>query len=91
MTEQEVSRLLLGELALQTLIAMPIGCVAGWALAHLLVSMMSGGPFTIPVVIWPRTYVWAVASALPTGLLSAWLVHRRLAGLDLIAVLKVRE
>jgi putative ABC transport system permease protein len=91
MTEREVSRLLLGELALQTLIAMPIGCVAGWALAHLLVSMMSGGPFTIPVIIWPRTYVWAVASALLTGLLSAWLVRRRLARLDLIAVLKVRE
>jgi putative ABC transport system permease protein len=91
MTEAEVSRLLLGELAAQTLIAMPLGCIGGWALAELLVSMMSGGQFTIPVIIWPRTYVWAVASALLTGLLSAWLVRRRLARLDLIAVLKVRE
>jgi putative ABC transport system permease protein len=91
MTEAEVSRLLLGELVLQTLLAMPLGCLGGWALAQLLVSLMSGGPFTIPVIIWPRTYAWAVASALLTGLLSAWLVRRRLARLDLIAVLKVRE
>ncbi len=91
MTENEVSRLLLGELAAQTLLAMPIGCLAGWGLAHLLVTMMSEGQFMIPVIIWPRTYLWAIGSALLTGLLSAWLVHRRLARLDLIAVLKVRE
>jgi len=91
MTEREVARLLLGELALQTLIAMPIGCLAGYALAHLLVSMMSEGTFTIPVIIWPRTYAWAIASVLLTSLISAALVRRRLARLDLIGVLKVRE
>jgi putative ABC transport system permease protein len=91
MTEGEVARLLLGELALQTLIAMPIGCLAGVALARLLVSMMSEGTFTIPVIIWPRTYAWAIASVLLTSLISAVRVRRRLARLDLIGVLKVRE
>jgi putative ABC transport system permease protein len=91
MTEAEVARLLLGELALQTLLAMPIGAVAGLALAHLLVSMMSDGQFTIPVIVLPRTYAWAIASTLATGLISAALVRRRLARLDLIGVLKIRE
>lgn len=91
MTQAEVGRLLLGELALQTLLAMPIGAVAGLALAHLLVSMMSEGQFTIPVLVLPRTYAWAIASTLATALASAALVRRRLTRLDLIAVLKVRE
>lgn len=91
MTEAEVARLLLGELALQTLLAMPIGAVAGLALAHLLVSMMSDGQFTIPVIVLPRTYAWAISTTLMTGLISAALVRRRLARLDLIGVLKIRE
>ena len=91
MTQPEVSRLLLGELALQTLLAIPVGCVAGRLLAALLVEMMSAETFTIPVTILPRTYVWAIGVMLLTGLASAFAVHRRLSRLDLIAVLKTRE
>ena len=91
MTQPEVSRLLLGELALQSLLAIPVGCVAGRLLAGLLVEMMSAETFTIPVTILPRTYVWAIGVMLLTGAASAFAVHRRLSRLDLIAVLKTRE
>jgi putative ABC transport system permease protein len=91
MTQPEVSRLLLGELALQSLLAIPVGCVAGRLLAGLLVEMMSAETFTIPVTILPRTYVWAIGVMLITGLASAFAVHRRLSRLELVAVLKTRE
>lgn len=91
MREQEVSRLLLGELALQSLLAIPIGCLAGRSLAQILVSMMSSEHFTIPLTILPRTYAWAVAVMLITGLASALAVQHRLQHLDLIEVLKTRE
>lgn len=91
MSQGEVSRLLLGELALQSLLAIPMGCVAGRLLAALLVDMMSAETFTIPVTILPRTYGWAVGVMLITSAVSAYAVHRRLQRLDLIAVLKTRE
>jgi putative ABC transport system permease protein len=91
MNQTEVSRLMLGELALQTLLAVPIGCLAGRLLAALLVDMMSAETFTIPVTILPRTYAWAVGVMVVTSLVSAFAVHRRLVRLDLIAVLKTRE
>jgi len=91
MSQPEVSRLLLGELALQALLAIPIGCVAGRLLAALLVEMMSAETFTIPVTILPRTYAWAVGVMVATSTISALAVHRRLRRLDLIAVLKTRE
>jgi len=91
MNQNEVSRLMLGELALQSLLAVPIGCLAGRLLAALLVDMMSAETFTIPVTILPRTYAWAVGVMVITSLASAFAVHRRLARLDLIAVLKTRE
>ena len=91
MSQPEVSRLLLGEPALQALLAIPIGCVAGRLLAALLVEMMSAETFTIPVTILPRTYAWAVGVMVATSTISALAVHRRLRRLDLIAVLKTRE
>ena len=91
MTHREVSRLLLGELALQSLLAIPVGCIAGRLLAGLLVEMMSAETFRIPVTILPRTYVWAVGVMLLTSAASAFAVRRRLSRLDLIAVLKTRE
>lgn len=91
MRESEVSRLMLGELALQTLLAIPVGCVAGWWLAKLLVSMMSSENFTIPLVILPRTYAWAVGVMVLTAVASAMTVRHRLQHLDLIEVLKTRE
>ncbi len=91
MREDEVGRLLLGELMLQALLAIPAGCIGGWLLAWLLVSMMNSENFTIPLNILPRTYVWAVSVMLATGAVSAVAVRRRLGRLDLIEVLKTRE
>ncbi len=91
LTHREVSVLLLGELALELAIAIPLGFVGGYYLADLMLGLMSSESFRIPPVILPRTYAYAGLAMLAAGVVSAWMVQRRLARLDLIAVLKTRE
>ncbi len=91
MTRAEVSVLLLGELAAELLLALPLGALAGWALATLLMRLMSSDAIDFPVVIEPATYGWAAVIVLAAGLVSALVVRRQIDRLDLVAVLKVRE
>lgn len=91
MTRAEVSVLLLGELGAELLLALPLGAVAGWALASLLMRLMSSDNIDFPVVIEPATYAWAALIVLAAGVVSALLVRRQIDRLDLVAVLKVRE
>jgi putative ABC transport system permease protein len=90
-TRAEISYLLLGEIALLTLAALPLGCLIGRALARLIVTGFKTELYRVPFVVDPSTYAWAmVVTTLATGA-SALLVRRRLDRLDLIAVLKTRE
>jgi len=91
MTRREVSVLLLAELALELLLALPIGAVLGWALASLLMRQMASDAIDFPVVIAPATYAEAALVVLLAGVASAWLVRRHIDRLDLVSVLKVRE
>ena len=91
MTRAEVSVLLLGPLAAELLLALPLGAAGGWALASWLMQLMSSDNIDFPVVIAPPTYGWAALIVLAAGLLSALLVRRQVDQLDLVAVLKVRE
>lgn len=91
MTRAEVSLLLLAELALLVAIALPVGALAGWGLAHLLMVLMASDAINFPVVIHPATYANALLILLGAALASALLVRRQVDRLDLVAVLKVRE
>ncbi|MCU0762758.1 MAG: ABC transporter permease [Hydrogenophaga sp.] len=91
MTRAEVSVLLLGQLAVELLVALPLGCVAGWALATLMMRLMSSDSIDFPVIIEPSTYALAALIVLAAGVVSALLVRRQIDRLDLVAVLKVRE
>ncbi|HEX7218095.1 MAG TPA: ABC transporter permease [Burkholderiales bacterium] len=90
-TRREVSVLLLGELALEIAAAIPLGFVAGFWLAALLVRLMQPEVMEFPLVIFPATYVYAGAVVLAAGLVSALIVRNRIDNLDLVAVLKTRE
>lgn len=90
MTRAEVSALLLAEVGVLVLAAVPAGCVLGWALAHFLISRMASDSIDFPVVILPATYAWAVIAVLAAAAGSALAVRRRIDRLDLVAVLKVR-
>ncbi|WP_119355260.1 ABC transporter permease [Azohydromonas sediminis] len=91
MTRGEVSVLLLAELGAELLLALPVGALLGWALAHLLMQLMSHENIDFPVVIEPSTYALAALIVLAAGVASALIVRRQVDRLDLVAVLKVRE
>jgi putative ABC transport system permease protein len=90
-TRGEVSVLLLGELALEIAAAIPLGFLAGYGLAALLLVLMRVEMIEFPLIIFPGTYVYAGAVVLAAGAVSALVVRNRIDNLDLVAVLKTRE
>ena len=90
-TRGEISAIMLGELAIVTLIAIPLGLWFGYQLASLVVSFFDLELFRFPLVIERTTYGLASAVVMMASLVSGLLVRSKLDHLDLIAVLKARE
>jgi putative ABC transport system permease protein len=90
-TRAEISYILLGEVALLTFVALPLGCGLGFALASLIVRAFETELYRVPLVVLASTYGWAMVIGLAATAVSAFLVRRRVDRLDLIAVLKTRE
>ena len=90
-TRAEVSTLLLAELALETLLAIPLGLLAGHELASAIVALIQTEEFYFSVEIRPATYAFSALSVVLAGIASAWIVHLRIRQLDLVGVLKTRE
>lgn len=91
-TRGEVARVLLGELAVLTLAAIPLGLGCGYGLAFALIrAVYDTELFRLPLVISTWTYGFAASVTLAAGLVSGLVVGRRLADLDMVAVLKSRE
>jgi putative ABC transport system permease protein len=90
-TRGEVSAFLLGELALEILLAVPLGLLAGYWLAAVIVELIKTDEFYFPLIIQPSTYAWAVITVAAAGAASALIVRRRIDTLDLVGVLKTRE
>ena len=90
-TRAEVSRVLLTELALLTLLAIPLGCAIGYGFGWLLVQGISSDLYRVPFLISRATYAKASLVVLAATGASALVVRRRINRLDLIAVLKTRD
>ncbi|PZP93919.1 MAG: ABC transporter permease [Variovorax paradoxus] len=90
-TRAEVSALLLGELALVLLLAVPLGIGLGWALVHLIGGLLASDQFMFPTVIRARTYALAALAVAVSACASALVVRRRIDRLDMVAALKTRE
>jgi putative ABC transport system permease protein len=90
-TRGEISYILLAEVALLIVAALPLGCLVGLGLTHLIAYLLDTELFRIPVVIEPSTYGWAIVLTLLATAASATIVRRRIDHLDLIRVLKTRE
>ena len=90
-TQGEVSTLLLGELAICLLIALPLGWVLGYWLSFGIVQLIHAETFEIPMVIERRTYAYASLVTLAAAVVSALIVRRRIDTMDLTEVLKARE
>lgn len=88
----EVAYILLGELALLTVLALLPGCLFGFGLAHLIGELgLETELFRVPVIIAPSTYGLAIIVVLTASFVSSLIVGRRVARLDLISVLKTRD
>jgi putative ABC transport system permease protein len=90
-TRREVSAMLLGEQAILTAIAIPVGLVVGFGLYALIAVVFSSELFRMPLVVSGATYVFSVVVMVVAAILSALVVRRRVDRLDLVAVLKTRE
>lgn len=87
----EVSRILLAEIGVQLIVALPLGLYLGYEASRGLARLHETEMFRIPVVVQPATYAWSAIVVLVAGVASALLVRRRIDALDLIGVLKTRE
>ncbi len=90
-TRAEISGILLGELAVLVLAALPAGLLIGYGLAALTVLANDAELFRVPLFIRPSTYAFATTVVLLAAAASALVVRRGLDRLDLVAVLKSRE
>ena len=90
-TRGEISFILLGELAVVTVMAIPVGMLLGYMFAGLLVAAFNTELYRFPLVVSTRTFAYAASSVLVAATISGFAVRSRLDHLDLVAVLKTRE
>ncbi len=91
LTRGEVAFILLAELAIVTLVAIPVGALLGYYLSFLLSAGFSSDLYRIPTMFAPRSYGIAALAIFFAASLSGWLVKRDIDRLDLVSVLKTRE
>jgi len=90
-TRGEISYILLGELGLVTLIAIPLGFFIGYWLCAYIAQALASDLFRVPLVIETKTYALAAAVVLASATVSGLIVRHKLDHLDLVEVLKTRE
>ena len=90
-TRAEISGILLGELAVITFAAIPVGLLLGYGLAAWTVAAFDTELYRFPLVVTRRTLALAAVTVLVAAILSGLAVRRKLDRLDLVAVLKTRE
>lgn len=90
-TRLEVSVILLTELAILTAVAIPLGWILGYVMGIGMSEGFKSELFRFPLVISKASYMTAGLVVLGATIVSAAIVQRRVANLDMIAVLKTRE
>lgn len=87
----EVGYVLWGEMMILSLIAVPVGLIAGYGLAAAMAQGFSTDIVSMPLAVSQRTMGMAAGLALASALVSAMVVARRLAEVDLVSTLKQKE
>lgn len=90
-TRAEASALLLGELGVLTVLALPVGMALGYGLSSLAVVALETDNQRFPLVIERGTYAFATVVVLAAAAVTGLVVRRRVDGLDMVEVLKSRE
>ena len=87
----EVSYILLGELAILLILALPIGSFMGYGLGMIMASAFATELFRVPMIMNSSTYATAMLICISATIASGLIVRRRVNGLNMIRVLKTRE
>jgi len=90
-TKSEVAFVLLGELALITLIALPTGALLGYFLSKAIATGFSSDLYQVPALLTPESYGIAALAVIGAALASGWLVKRDIDRIDLISALQTPE
>ncbi|HKJ63374.1 MAG TPA: FtsX-like permease family protein, partial [Hyphomicrobiales bacterium] len=90
-TRGETAYVLLGELGVITLLALPIGCFFGNYLAQAISEGFSTDLYQIPAIVAPDSYGAAAAAVLIASAVSGWIVKRDVDRIDPVSALKTRE
>ncbi len=90
-TQGEVSTILLGEQAILTVAALPLGMLIGIGFSALMSRAYDSELYRLPLVFTNATYGVTIGVVLLAALLSSSLIRYQLDRLNLIAVLKTRE
>ena len=90
-SRREVSKVLLGEIMVLTLFAIPVGLPIGVGFSYLATLALDTDSHRFPLVINRNTFASAAATIFVAAAVSAFVVRRMLDRLDLLAVLKVKE
>jgi putative ABC transport system permease protein len=90
-TRAEISLILMGELALVTLVALPVGGLFGYSLSAAIVGMIDSEVYRFPLYVSRQAVALSFLGIIAATIFSGLVVRRRLDHLDLVAVLKIRE
>ncbi len=89
-SRSEVASILLSELAIITLLAIPVGLLLGYFFSYLATLAIDTETHRFPLVVARDTYAYATLVILLSAFFSARMVRRMLDNLDLLSVLKVK-
>ncbi|MCW8892621.1 MAG: ABC transporter permease, partial [Deltaproteobacteria bacterium] len=87
----EVAYILLGEQALLTLVAIPLGMLIGYGLCAYLAFQFDTDLYRVPLVLGMKVYALSAIVVILSSIVSAVMIWRNLAHLDMVAVLKTKE
>lgn len=90
-TRAEVAFVLLGELAVVTLAALPLGAIGGYYFNRAIARGFSTDIYQVEPHFQFASFGMAMVTVLAAAALSGWLVKRDIDRADLVSVLKTRE
>ena len=90
-TRAEISYILLGELALLSLAAIPVGFLIGRGLCAYMSKALESDLYRVPLILESATYSLSATVVLASAFVSGVIISYRLYHLDLVAVLKTKE
>jgi putative ABC transport system permease protein len=90
-TKSEVAFVLLGELAVITVVALPVGAAMGYYLTFVISAGFSTDLYRIPAYFSPESYGAAALAVIGAACISGWLVKLDIDNADLVSALKTRE